>query len=67
VRKGRLDPGGFAYGELHESEPAMRESARSRRADTPLFRRGRIIWGIVITLLAGAALATILMLVLSES
>jgi hypothetical protein len=44
ARKSRLDPGGFAYGEL--AGPARGQE----HWDAPLSRRGRLIWRI--TLLA---------------
>ena len=60
------EPGGFAYGELHASEPAIQESG-TRGRDAPLSKRGRRIWvGIVSGLLVASAILVIAVLATGE-
>jgi hypothetical protein len=59
ARKSRLNPGGYAYGELIAPPPGQ------EHRDAPLSPRGRIIWRVLLLLLiAGfaAALAAALLI-----
>ncbi len=58
------DRGGFAFGELHESEPAIQERG-NRGRDAPLSSRGRWIWRAVVGLLL-AAVVVVAALVLAS-
>jgi hypothetical protein len=49
ARKSRLDPGGYAYGELTGEEAAR--SHRGGHRDAPLSTRGRLVWRIVVAVL----------------
>lgn len=64
-RDGGHDRGGFAYGELHESEPAIQEAGKRGR-DAPLSQRGRWVFGAIVALLVTVGVALLVAAILSR-